>query len=175
MSVWVSFFCEESEVEVSTSRTLSMFMGETTLFLCTVLTSQSLGAGHKTLKREGPSHWLNRKVLTGREREAKRMSPVFSGDRAESAQGKGLSQLFPAQCWRWWLGGGLKSSHSLPSSTLWSTTSILFLCTFLHSLCFCWPRQHHFPHSSENPQIIDDAVQLPIKMTQLPLTKIFGT
>lgn len=113
---------QKREIEVSTSTTLSMFMGKNTLFLCAVLTSHLLGAGHTSQKREGPSYWLNRELVTGRERKAKRMSSVFSGGRAEREQGKGLSQLFPAQC-----GGKkdnlrMKSRHPLSSSTPESTT-----------------------------------------------------
>lgn len=103
----VCFFINKKkrQIEVSTSTTLSMFMSKSTPSLCTVWMSQLLGGGHKTSKREGPSYWLNREAVTGRGRKAKRMSSVFSGDRAESVQGKGLSQLFPAQC-------GWKKRHS---------------------------------------------------------------
>lgn len=97
-------YCESSlvsskvEIEVSMSRILSMFIGEKKLFLSTVLTSQLLGAGHKTLQREGASYWLNREFVTGRRRKEKRVSSVFSGDEAAGSQGKGLLELFPVQC-----------------------------------------------------------------------------
>lgn len=110
------------QIEVSSSITLSMFMSKSTFSLCTVWTSQLLGGGHKTPKRKGLSYWLNREAVTGRGRKAKRMSSVFSGDRAESVQGKGLSQLFPAQCGWKKDTQRIKSRHSLPSSILGCAT-----------------------------------------------------